>query len=553
MPIKVLSPEVVSQIAAGEVVERPSSVVKELIENSLDAGATQVSIEAVGGGTRLIRVSDNGGGIPSDEVELAFARYATSKLSSSAELEEISSLGFRGEALPSIAAVSEVSIATRSKDESSGTFLYIKNGEVKGKTKRGCPVGTSITVRHLFRNIPARLKFLKSVATESGHISHLVSQYSLAFPEVKFSLILDGRTVFRSPGNGNLRDVLIGVYGLNIAQSLLELRGGEGDAMVMGFISPPNITRSSRSHLSFFVNRRWVGSRMLSYAVEQAYHGMLMMGRHPIAVVNLFLPHRDVDVNVHPAKTEIRFRNEREVFAIVGEAVRKTLLEQAPAPSLRTHTIKAPALPAEQLPILTPQAPQSPEASVSLPILRVLGQIQGTYIVAEGPNGMYLIDQHAAHERVLFERIRSEWEQQRVESQGLLEPVVVELKLHQEEVLKSHQELLAEYGFVIEPFGEKTYLIRSAPVLLKGQDVSGALLELIDSIAEGAPSDWQERLAISLACHGAIKAGQVLSSQEMQELVQQLEQTKMPQTCPHGRPTMIQLPTSQLEKEFGRR
>ena len=560
MPIKVLSPEVVSKIAAGEVVERPASVVKELMENSLDAGATQVTVEVVGGGTALTRVSDNGVGIPADEVELAFHRYATSKVATIPDLDAIASLGFRGEALPSIAAVTEVSMVTRSQDELAGTFIHLKNGAVMGKTKRGCAPGTTITVRNLFRNIPARLKFLKSMATESRHISHLVTQYSLAFPEVKFILIVDGRTVFLSPGSGNLRDVLIEVYGLETAKSLFEIKGSaEAMIKVSGLISPPRINRSTRTHLSFFINRRWVQSRMLAYAVEEAYRGLIMTGKHPIAAVNIFLPPQEVDVNVHPTKSEVRFRREHEVFSAVNHEVRATLVEQVTAPPLKIHAAPAPALPAEQIPFSDIKAEEQPVplpqefAPARLPILRVLGQLRGTYIIAEGPDSMYLIDQHAAHERVLFERISEQQRQRQVEVQGLLEPVAMELTVRQEEFLRAQQEALAEYGFAIEPFGERTYLIRSVPALLKEQNVAQALIELLDFLAQGTPGDWRERIAVSLACHGAVKAGQTLSHQEMQGLVQQLEQTTTPQTCPHGRPTMIQLSTSQLEKEFGRR
>ncbi len=565
MPIKVLEPDVVSKIAAGEVVERPASVVKELVENSLDAGATQVTVEVVAGGTRLLRVSDNGIGISAEEVDLAFHRYATSKLSAIPDLDAIGSLGFRGEALPSIAAVSEVSMVTRSGDELGGTFIHLKEGAVAGRTKRGSPPGTSVTVRHLFRNFPARLKFLKSAATESGRVSHLVTQYSLAFPEVRFVLIIDGRTTFRSPGSGQLRDVLVAVYGAETGKSMLEVEPSDEDFIkVMGFASPPRLTRASRGYLSFFVNRRWVNSHMLTAAVEEAYRGLLLTGKHPIAVVNIFLPPEEVDVNVHPTKREVRFRHEHEVFSAVQKSVRAALIAQMPLPSMRVQTVPALAFPAEQAPFpgvasreepqpMPVPAPAAEKPAMGLPILRVLGQLQGTYVVAEGPEGMYLIDQHAAHERVLFEKIREQQKNSKVEVQGLLEPLAVELSPRQEEALRAQRDVLAEYGFAIEPFGERTYLIRSIPALLKGQDVAQSLIELLELPGEGTAGDWRERIAISLACHGAVKAGQVLSPEEMRALVQQLEQTTMPHACPHGRPTMIQLSTSQLEKEFGRR
>ena len=572
MPIRILSPDVASKIAAGEVVERPASVVKELLENSLDAGATQIAIEVQGGGVRLIRVVDNGGGIPPEEVDLAFERFATSKVSTADDLEGISSLGFRGEALPSIAAVSEVTMVTRSKDELSGIFVNIKNGAILEKAKRGCPPGTTVTVRNLFRNVPARLKFLKSASTENGHISNLVSQYSLAFPEVRFTLIIDGRTTFRSPGSGSLREVLGAVYGLDVAKAMLMIEAKEdADPLlpgVTGFISPISLTRASRSYLSFFVNRRWVQSRMATYALEEAYHGLLMVGRHPIAVINISLLPQEVDVNVHPTKNEVRFRNERDVFSAVQKAVREALAIQASMPTLDTlpHAQPSSAPPGERLPafaanpeeaetratLATPPHSGEPVAK-SLPILRVVGQLANTYVIAEGPDGMYLIDQHAAHERVLFERIRNQRSRRAVEVQGLLQPVPVELTVRQQELLELQSEALSEYGFGIEHFGERTYLVRSVPALLSGQNVAQSLVEVLDFLAEGEKGDRREEIAISLACHGAVRAGQALSHEEMRDLIRQLEQASQPRTCPHGRPTMIHLSASQLEKGFGRR
>jgi len=571
MPIKILSPDVASKIAAGEVVERPASVVKELLENSLDAGATQIAIEVQGGGVRLIRVVDNGAGIPPEEVDLAFERFATSKVSTADDLEGISSLGFRGEALPSIAVVSEVTMVTRSRDELSGVFVNIKDGAVLEKAKRGCPIGTTVTVRNLFRNVPARLKFLKSSSTENGHISNLVAQYSLAFPEVRFTLLIDGRTTFRSTGSGNLREVLGAVYGLDVAKAMLQIETKEGaDPLlpgVTGFVSPITLTRASRSYLSFFVNRRWVQNRMLSYALEDAYQGLLMVGRHPIAVINISLPPQDLDVNVHPTKSEVRFRNERDIFSGVQKAVRNTLTAQAPMPTLDTLPQPQPAAaaPGEPLPAFdvragevttrTPLATPPPFEPVakSLPILRVVGQMANTYVIAEGPDGMYLIDQHAAHERVLFEKIRNERSRRAVEIQGLLQPVPVELTVRQQELMESQAEALSEYGFGIEHFGERTYLVRSVPALLRGQNVAQSLVEVLDFLAEGEKGDRREEIAISLACHGAVRAGQALSHEEMRDLIRQLEQASQPRTCPHGRPTMIHLSSSQLEKNFGRR
>ena len=574
MSIKVLSPDVASKIAAGEVVERPASIVKELVDNSIDAGATQISIEIQGGGVRLIRAVDNGVGIPPNEIDLAFERFATSKLTSADDLENIATMGFRGEALPSIAAVSEVTMVTRTEDELAGTFVNIKDGSLVQKAQRGCPTGTTVTVRNLFRSFPARLKFLKSDATEIGHINQLITQYALAFPEVRFTLVVDGRTTFRTSGSGDLREVLGVIYGVENAKTLLAVCSNEDDRYplipsIAGFVSPPSLTRATRSHISFFINRRWIQSRMLTYALEEAYHGLLMSGRHPLAVINVFLSPQALDVNVHPAKSEVKFRNEREVFGAVQKSVKDVIIAQSPIPTLDTLYNKPTSGPVPYTELLpsfdTPvagtsaraQAHQSAESEPivsSLPILRVVGQLSNMYIIAEGPDGMYLVDQHAAHERIQYEKILGQWQRKAVDIQGLLQPVPVELSVHQQELLELHSEALFEYGFDIEHFGDRTYLVRSIPAMLRGQSVDKALVEVLDFLGKGTKdADWGEGIAASLACHGAVLAGQTLNQEEMQELIKQLEKTSQPRACPHGRPTMIHLSSAQLEKGFGRR
>ncbi len=562
MPITILSPNVVSKIAAGEVVERPASVVKELVENSLDAGATRVSIEIKNGGMDLIRVTDNGSGISSEEIEIAFERHATSKITSEVDIEGICSLGFRGEALPTIASVAEVSVLTRHRDEMAGTSIQMLNGEVISKTSQGLPQGTIVAVKNLFLNVPARLKFLKSASTENGHISQLATQQSMAFPEVKFHLIMNRRDVLRTSGNGNLRDVLAEVYGLQTAQSMLEVTGGE--ASVTGFISPSSISRSNRNYISLFVNRRWVQSRMLNYAVEEAYQGMLMTGKHPIVILNLYLPPGEIDVNVHPSKREIKFRNEREIFITVQKAVRETLVGFSPVSgiSITPSLTVSPSANSIPFPSTTGLISASYDMPVSnhshseflspLPILRIIGQLQNSYIVAEGPDGLYMIDQHAAHERILFEKIKREYETHSVEVQGLLEPMSIDLTIQQAELIDYSDDILLEAGFTLEQFGERTYLLRAVPSFLKRQDIMPVLTEILDSLGTTQKTEWQERITASLACHGAIKAGQTLEQREIEELLRQLEQTSAPRTCPHGRPTMICLSSSHLEKEFGR-
>ena len=562
MPIKVLAREVVSKIAAGEVVERPASVVKELMENSLDAGASQITVEAQGGGVRFIRVTDNGSGIAESDVESAFHRYATSKIDTLADLERISTLGFRGEALPSIATMAEVEIITQATGGTAGTYLHLSGGTVVKREKRSRPQGTTITVHHLFRHFPARLKFLKSHTTENGHIANLLSQYALAFPEVRFSLSLEGRTTLRTPGSGNLRDVVAEVYGLEVARQMIAVDRVGLMPHVVGLVSPASLARSSRGYLSFFVNRRWVRSSLLARAAEDAYHGLLMTGKHPIVIVNVSLPRQEVDANVHPTKTEVRFRNGQTIYAAVEKSIGKVLVK-TPPPSVRATTppgTPPPSLWTVESPETTralgsaPGLPATKGAEMSsLPILRVVGQLTSSYIMAEGPEGLYLIDQHAAHERVLFERILAQRSQQKVEIQGLLEPVNVELSPKQEEILKTKGELLSEFGLSLEPFGGRTYLLRAVPAIMTGGNLAEGVRTLLDALtSEEGPMRREERIAQSLACHSAVKAGDSLTDEEMRELVRQMEQTAQPRTCPHGRPTMIHLSSHQLEKEFGR-
>jgi len=562
MPIRILDKKLISQIAAGEVVERPASVVKELVENALDAGAGQIAVEVRGGGTSLIRIMDNGNGIASDEVALAFERYATSKIGSVADLGSIATLGFRGEALPSIAAVAQIDILTSAAGEATGTYISVQEGKVSVRKSQARPRGTTITVRDLFRSVPARRKFLKSVSTENGHIANVVSQYALAYPGVSFALFLEGRKTLGTAGKGRLIDGIVEVYGVEIARHMLEIpENDEAQVKVTGMIGSPSVSRSGRNYLSFFINRRWVNSRLLAWAVQEAYHGLLPQRKHPVAVLAISLPPSEVDVNIHPTKSEVKFQYERQVFTAVQKAVRQTLIAQTPVPRIEEVAVGY-SNPSQQVEIDWSSAAVNRGAvgqafevarplTVALPVLRVLGQLMSSYVVAEGPDGLYLIDQHAAHERVVFEQVREQRSKGEIEVQGLLEPVPFEVTPLQETALKSHHQELVDFGFSLEPFGDRTYLVRSVPQALSGGDWTGALRELLDS--DGGADDWAEKIAISVACHsGAVRAGQSLSDEEMRALVRQLEKTVMPHTCPHGRPTLIHLSSSQLRREFGR-
>ena len=366
-----------------------------------------------------------------------------------------------------------------------------------------------------------------------------------------------------TPGSGKLRDALVEVYGLEIAQAMLEVGENSNEVrlapLVSGYVSPPSMSRANRSYLSFFVNRRWIQSRLLARAVEKAYEGLLMRGRYPMAVINLSLPPGWVDVNVHPTKREVRFNQEPVIFNTVYGVVRRTLSEQMPIPELRPLPAQVSSY--EQTPQASWRVAEKPilatlipEASFKgMPILRVLGQLANTYIIAEGPDGLYLIDQHAAHERILFERILTQREQRKVEIQPLLEPLSIELDAKQGELLNAKGEMLAQFGFTIEPFGDRTFLLRAVPAMLGGERVGEAVKEILNSLKEESPlSKIEEKVALSLACHSAIRAGKVLSQEEMRALVQQLEGAAFPRTCPHGRPTMVHLSSGRLEKEFGR-
>ena len=695
MPIRQLASDVAAKIAAGEVVERPASVVKELIENSIDAGATQIRVDLVHGGLQLIRVTDNGCGIASDELPLALARHATSKVTDIDDLEHISSLGFRGEALASIAAVADLVLLSRPCGSEQGAQISASNGQLSDVTVAASPEGTTLTVRDLFSAVPARRKFLKSRNTEVGHCHHLLEQYALAYPEIRFSVTSDGRPIFSTPGDGKLFSVLVEVYGLQVAEQMVPVQGEERPEepeypVVSGYTSRPACYKSTRQHISFFVNRRWVMSRMLTAAVEGAYHSLLLTGRHPISVINIQVPSTLIDVNVHPAKTEIRFLKERRIFAAILRAVRQALLEEpemphwqapvsaattstaqhassaheddfdeedireieaagqpqdaspnakrvetplagvfdagvsdtesfeeaeeadthypgdnpwmtvteeehgtqpphlsrlwqshvppaeTPAPNSDTNTIARQPAPTsgtqQRMPLedvstapieqiwqetsdITPQLP--PTQTQRLPRLRVIGQLAQSYIVTEGEHGMYLIDQHAAHERILLERMVASLQARKTMSQLLLTPIALELSPVELEAIEEHKDQLEHIGFSLELLDHHTIQVCAIPGVLSRQVSERSLHELlVDLTAEenlGHTETWEERALANVACKAAIKAHYFLTASEMREMLEQLEQTKAPYSCCHGRPTMIHFGLSTLEREFGRR
>jgi DNA mismatch repair protein MutL len=587
MAIRILPPELVSKIAAGEVVERPASVVKELVENSLDAGALTVRVEIRQGGRDLIRVTDDGIGMTPEDVTLAVEPHATSKVSALADLQNITTLGFRGEALASIAAVSRFTLLSRPLGSDEGFEVQIDGGRPVTERARGCPQGTAVTVRDLFQHVPARLKFLRSVATESAFISRAIHAYALGRPDVRFELAIDGRHTLRTAGDRDLRAAIGQVFGHEVASRVIALPEAESEAdapvALSGFVSHPSQDRADRAEIIFFVNGRWVQHRGMMYALEEAYHSLLMVGRHPSAVVAVTVPPHMVDVNVHPTKQEVRFLHDRDVTRALGASVRAALLGNAtqhavPLVSLPFSGQRAAgsrqwdALPSgsgQQAALSTPSSqwagdrrPESPLPAADCPLpaaarLRVVGQVVNTYIIAEDTSGMYLIDQHAAHERVMLERMRERLRTGDTDTQWLLTPLTCTFPAPVLATLETHAADLARLGFSIEPFGDGTWLLRGVPAALHarsggdpGRALEGALAELG---AGGGGEDAVERLAALLACHNAIRAGQVLSDPEMRALIRQLEAVESPGHCAHGRPTMIHISQHDLERQFSRR
>ncbi|HZM24083.1 MAG TPA: DNA mismatch repair endonuclease MutL [Anaerolineales bacterium] len=595
MPIRLLSSEVASQIAAGEVVERPASVVKELLENSLDAGAHTVAIAIEEAGKKLIEVADDGSGIPSDELELAVSRHATSKLVRSDDLFSISTLGFRGEALASISSVSRMTITSRVENEMEGARLRVEGGKAGKLTKVGTTVGTSVRVEDLFYNVPARLKFLKTDVTERRAIDSLVTRYALAYPDKRFKLSDGKNTTLQTSGDGDRRAILAALYGVDVAKQMLEIMAEEEGYRLTGLISPTSLTRSNRREITFFINGRWVHDVSLSMALLQAYHTLLMVGRYPLTALFLEIKPEEVDVNVHPAKAEVRFRNQDKVFSFVQRSVRKALLAYSPVPNVApslwgtTHTVQVEPrnnagvdwaiahdeklqLNSDQLPAdgdqsletaqtgsseISTQSVQSPASQLTaIPLLRLIGQIGATYLVAEGPDGLYLIDQHAAHERVLFEKLMAQHAMKNIPSQSLLTPAVVTLPPYSGQLLITHLPVLQHFGFDVEEFGPNTFQIRAMPSLFMGGDPAVALHALVEDFEEDESplqNEIEAKLAARVCKRMAVKAGQALSSEEQRALLIDLESCDSPRTCPHGRPTMIHLSVDMLERQFGRR
>ncbi len=564
-PIRILPPQVAARIAAGEVIERPASVVKELVENALDAGATRIRIDVRGAGLHEIRVSDDGCGIPPDELPLAVQRHATSKLPED-DLNRIETLGFRGEALPSIAAVAELTIASAASEGALGRRLVLRDGRVVGDEAVAHPPGTTVTVSRLFENVPARLASLRNERAEAVDIVRTVQRLALAAPHVRFSLYVDGRAALQTTGSGSFRTALLEIYGAAIVEALREIERFEvRDAEIVGLITIPDLTRADRNHLHVIVNGRWTQPRTLLARLEEAYRPYLPRGRHPIAVVVVRTPPQLVDVNVHPAKLEVRLRHERDIARALAERV-QTVLARTP------KTLSLQLRPRSEDPLLRavsePSAmyepePDAPIVTPAFPPLRLIGHGNDGLIVLEGPDGLYLVDQHRAHERILAERLLAQYRDRRDAPVLLPEPVIIDVRPAHVDRFQRWFSQLASLGFRCEPFGPRSFLLRAVPELpgLVGGtslpdhlgefgELAPALLDLAGEVDDANDADWLERFVIQLACRTAVRRRTVLARHAQRALVQALGETAAPAVCPHGSPIVLRLERQLLARQF---
>ncbi|MFL5664645.1 MAG: DNA mismatch repair endonuclease MutL [Ktedonobacteraceae bacterium] len=564
-PILALSADVAERIAAGEVIERPVSVVKELVENALDAGAHEIRVEVRGGGLRMIRVTDDGYGIPDDELERACARHTTSKICTVEDLNRLHTLGFRGEALASIATVSELTLVSRPieteglSEEASAATLTVRGGEVTQRGRRARLHGTTVTVRDLFYNVPARLKFMRGARTETGHILQLLRRYVLGYPAVRFNLTVEEQAVLQTGGVGNVATTLAELYHLPLAEMLHPVALSDAEHYTLhGYIGNRALAQSSRQHMMLFVNGRWVQTRPLQEALETGYRSLLPRGKHPLLVLYLDVPAEEMDANVHPAKTEVKLLHEAEVKVALTRAVR-AVLERSPALPASTDVPGPELVYQRRLPgprrrgLHVAETTEGynvetahPAAAEVLTSLRPLAQLQQAVILAEAPDGsLYLVDQHRAHERVIYEHLRTKHiglktdeEEVWVDSHLLLEPVIVELKRHQAELFEQRLPILRDLGLECERFGGRSFLVRSVPSGEGEQQLAGHLHELVDVAAEDS-TDWEDHLLISLACRSAMRRGRELGMDEQKALLIALAQVSAPAVCPHGSPILL--------------
>lgn len=586
--IRILPDILSNKIAAGEVVERPASVVKELIENAVDAGSTKIMVDIENGGRSLIRVSDNGIGMNHDDALLSLERYATSKIHDENDLFSIKTLGFRGEALPSIASVSRFRMVTRDEASQTATEIQVEGGRIKHVSETGGPVGTMITVEKLFYNTPARRKFLKSAGTETGHVGETVSAIALGRPGIQFRLVHNSKTVKHWPAVESSLDRALAVLGGDLRHDLLRLEASAGRISLSGWISSPAVTRSTSQKIYIYVNGRYIRDRGLQHALFEGYRGRLMRGRFPVAVLFIEVPFDRLDVNVHPAKHEVRFSEYKNLYEALKSSAYHAWSRSTRRPA--GAGIDIPDTPSRYEssagPVSNPDLPmavsetlsgydrnqayesgdiasrQPPEAQMDLwtdtaaETLRAIGQIHNTYIVCESEGGIVLIDQHAAHERIVFEKLKKMSRAGGRPVQHLLVPETIETGFKEAALLEKLMPELHTLGLEIEPFGGNTFVVKSVPALIADREARPLVLEILAKAADTGFSEDLERALdeclILMACHGAIRANQPLSEIEMNDLLHQLSACENRSTCPHGRPVRIEWTLTQLEKAFKR-
>ena len=665
--IQILSQETINQIAAGEVVERPMAVVKELVENAMDAGATSVTVEIRDGGKSLIRITDNGSGMTPEDIPLAFTPHATSKIASAQDLMNVHTLGFRGEALASIASVSQMELITKTREQLVGSRYVIEGGQEKSLEEVGCPEGTTILVRNLFYNTPARLKFLKTPPTEAGYISSMLEHMALSHPDVSFRFINQNNTRLHTSGNGNLKDVIYPIYGREITANLVEVSASEISCHLSGFIGKPAVSRGNRTYMNYFINGRYIKSNVVQKAIEDAYQPYVMQHRYPFTVLHIQIDPTKIDVNVHPQKMELRFTDSQGVYQSIYHAVSEALRFREPVTSVsldeekketktkktqirepeifekmrqealeragkaqavrngrsavkeqtasndlvREHANYQTAANTDSMPedrfmkkasakqvlshetqaqaasVASPAQETQPsqesnllqEATSAVPkpaklqfeqqtmfhqgILseqgkkecQIIGQVFGTYWILQYEDSMYMVDQHAAHEKVLYERFMKKILQHEVMTQQLQPPIIVSLSMAQEEALSRHGNVLEQLGYVVEPFGGHEYAVTGVPAHLPDVGESELLKEIIDTLAprqgHETPEILRDRVA-TMSCKAAVKGGNVLPVDQMKELFLEMMACENPYHCPHGRPTMIKMTRTEIDKKFKR-
>ena len=578
--INILSEDLINKIAAGEVIERPASVVKELVENSLDSEATEIKVEIKDSGKEMIRITDNGSGMDETDATNCIIRHSTSKLNSVEDLFKINTLGFRGEALASIAAVSQLSIITKQNQGIEGFNLVVEAGEVVSSGILAADKGTTIDVRNLFFNTPARKKFLKTDSVELRHIVEVIIRYALINPEISFVLTHEGHQLVNSPKVGNLQNNIASIYGIRIAKELLEVNYFQDGIRVKGYVAKPHQARNDKTQQAIYVNSRWVKSEEISRGIYEAFHSLLFHGKHPIFVLNIELDPEKIDVNVHPQKTEIKFEQKKVIFDVVYTAVKECLEKNNLIPVMDIQAeqqlifgtspkeikkVKYPMEKSEQTflekeeyatpeeEVIIPEQWKQELVSEKIPPLRVLGQVSKTFFVAETSGGVMFIDQHVVQERILYERFMDELMNKKVSTQSLLRGEMIDFTPSELILVKDNLSQLDNLGFQLENFGESTYLLKTIPSVFGRLQPKELLYEIIDNLDKNKLEEIQEEIITRMACRASIKAGDIVTVHEIQKLINELANCKLPYTCPHGRSIMIKVTFEELEKKFKRK